>query len=121
MNDGKRDPLGKGGRNDWLSTVTPLPQPRPAPTAGGGQTGETPRQPSGRAVTKVTVELPAGLAERLRNAVYWLSGPPERLTVAGVVVEAVNARVDELEASHNEGRPFKPRPERIRTGRPVGS
>ena len=41
--------------------------------------------------SRITVELPAELVEECRDAVVFLSGPPDRLTMAGLVREALRA------------------------------
>jgi hypothetical protein len=59
----------------------------------------------GKAV-RLTVIVGADLAERARNAVDALQGPPMRLRLARLLHLAVQARVTELERAHNGGSPF---------------
>ena len=61
---------------------------------------------------RLTVTLPSGLLDRLRNAVYWTPA----LTLAGLIDDAVEAKLLELEAQNGE--PFPARIEELKGGRP---
>lgn len=105
-----RNPLGEGA-DGWLTDVAPLP----------GEQPQTVPQPRRQRKEKLTIDLPVELADRIRNTVYWLNGPPQRLTLARLFEEALSVRVRELEEAHNDGQPFETRPEQLKGGRPLGS
>jgi centromere-binding protein ParB len=69
---------------------------------------------------RVTADVDADVLDRARNAVWQLTGPPERLTMAELVEQAVRREVERLEAKHNDGVPFPPRSAQLRAGRPLG-
>lgn len=81
----------------------------------------TPAPSTRRPKERATFHVPADLLEQARNAVYWLSGPPERLTLAGLVERALAVELKRLHDQHNKGEPFPERHEQLRGGRPVGS
>lgn len=54
----------------------------------------------------VGLRLNAETHERIRNAVFWLG---QGLTIAGIVEEATEKAIAELERQHNGGKPFKER------------
>ncbi len=60
---------------------------------------------------RVSFHLTEDLAERLRNAVYQLSGPPYRLTMAALAESALRREVVRLEQEANGGEPFPTRRE----------
>ena len=68
---------------------------------------------------KLTVELPAALVERLRDVAFWLSGPPQQLTLARITERALFREIQRLEEEHNEGRPFETRTRPLKVGRPI--
>ena len=70
---------------------------------------------------RATFHLPDDLLNRVRNAVFWLSGPPVRQTLGALVEEALSKHMDRLEKKHNGGKPFKQRWAENRGGRPLGS
>ncbi len=74
-------------------------------------------------VTKVraTFHLPQQLLEEARNTVYWLSGPPTRLTLADLAATALRKEIERLKKKHNGGQDFEQRGEDLRGGRPIGS
>ena len=61
---------------------------------------------------KATFHLPVALVEEARAAVFALAGPPERLTLAGLVERALRAELD-------RGEPFAAPDAPLRTGRPM--
>ena len=62
----------------------------------------------------LSTQLSVGLLAELRSCVVSLSGPPERLTISGLVERAVRQEVVRLRKKRNAGRPFSkpgsPRP-----------
>ena len=70
---------------------------------------------------RFTVHLDVELVDRVRNAVYWLSGPPERLTISELVDKALRVQLKKLERKHNKGEPFKRRGSELTGGRPIGT
>jgi hypothetical protein len=65
------------------------------------------------ATEKITIPFPEDLIERARNAAYW-----DRLTLAGIVVQALAEALDRME--QERGEPYPPRIGELRGGRPVG-
>jgi len=70
--------------------------------------------------TRATFHLPQDLLERARDTVYWLSGPPTRLTLTDLVTEALTRELRRLEKAHNDGNRYEERDEELRGGRPGG-
>lgn len=70
--------------------------------------------------TRVSFHLTESLAERVRNTVYHLSGPPRRLNMAKIAEEALAAVCKKYEREQNGGKPFPQREEELVGGRPVG-
>jgi len=70
---------------------------------------------------KVPFNLPCDLAERVRDAVYALSGPPYCLSLAAFAEQALRAELARLEREANKGRQFMARAGRLRPGRRLGS
>jgi hypothetical protein len=68
---------------------------------------------------KITFALPKELIESCRDAVDYLSGPPVRLTLAGLVERALKRELDRLQREHGQGNPFPTRAGTLRTGRPM--
>ncbi len=112
--------------NDVLGTGGDDPQRRPPASTSTGSTARTstssatsparPRPAKGR----VTVSVDAGVLDRARNAVWQLAGPPEHLTMATLVEQAIRREVERLERKHNDGAPFPERSAQLRVGRPLG-
>jgi hypothetical protein len=63
----------------------------------------------------IRVYLPADLAERIKNAVYWTPG----LTLGGLAQDALRKAVMQLERDRNKGQPFIPRKGELKRGRPL--
>lgn len=63
-------------------------------------------------MVRLTVNLPADLADHMRDAVYWTPG----LTLAWFIASSVRASLAELETT-NRG-PFPKRARQLRAGRP---
>lgn len=70
---------------------------------------------------RATFHLPADLVDECRNAVVWLAGPQERLTMARLAENALRSELDRLRRKHTKGKPFPERTEELRGGRPIGS
>jgi hypothetical protein len=65
--------------------------------------------------------LAPDLVERARNAVDFLAGPPERLTLSGLVARALEAELERLSRKYRNGGAFPRRPGELRRGsRPKG-
>ena len=81
--------------------------------------GEPPSRPVGKA--RATFHLPASLLDEMRNTVVALSGPPHRLTMSKLAVNALRRELDRLR--RDGGRPnkaYSQRAEEVTRGRPVG-
>lgn len=75
----------------------------------------TAEEPARSAATeKITTPFPADLIERIRNAAYW-----ERLTLTGIIVQAVAEAIARME--QERGEPYPPRKGELKGGRPIGS
>ncbi len=61
---------------------------------------------------RMTVSLPTDLLERVRDAAYWTTGS----TMAGLISAALEDLLQDLESRN--GRPFAPRLQNLRPGRP---
>ena len=70
---------------------------------------------------RVSFHLTDALAERVRNAVYYLSGPPHRLTMASLAEAALVRELTRLEREGNAGKPFPKRGSELVGGRPIGA
>lgn len=68
---------------------------------------------------RATFHLPAALVEDAKNAVVALSGPPVRLTLAGLVRDALARELERLRNAHHKGKPWPPRAAPLVGGRPV--
>jgi len=109
------------------SEERPTPPSKPRRSAS---TRSTPRaktngskapEPSRPKKVRSTYHLPEDLVEELRNAALFLAGPPEFLTLSGLVESALRREVERLRKKHHKGKPFPQRPHDLRGGRPVGS
>lgn len=117
---------GLGG--DWMDDVLGAgedQQRRPPPaSARTSSTSRTSRSaatsPARPTKSRVTVGVDAALVERARNAVWQLAGPPEHLTMATLVEQAIRREVERLERKHHDGTPFPERAAELRVGRPLG-
>lgn len=77
--------------------------------------------PSRKPKVRATFHLPADLVNECRNAVVWLAGPPERLTMARLAENALRSEIFRLRKKYTKGKPFPERTEELRGGRPIGS
>ncbi|HVD02059.1 MAG TPA: hypothetical protein VNG93_13070 [Candidatus Dormibacteraeota bacterium] len=74
------------------------------------------------AKVRATFLLPAELMNEARNTVVALSGPPQRLTLARLIENALRQEIDRLReerAGRMRGMEFPQRDEEVRTGRPI--
>jgi hypothetical protein len=68
---------------------------------------------------RATFHLPEALFEEARDAVVQLSGPPVRLTLAGLAETALRRELDRLKKLHNGGKDFPRRKGELKGGRPI--
>lgn len=82
-----------------------------------------PPPPATKSAAKVrtTFILPEDLSEELRDAVVYLAGPPERMTLAALAEHALRRELERLRAKHRGGKPFPRRDADLKGGRPIGS
>ena len=115
------DELLPGPETEQRVPQRPHPSPRPA--------SRTARRPRGSALgpyhaladlpegwlptdpSKVHLDLhvDAALAEDVKDAAAYLSGPPTHLNLSRLAERALRREVDRLAAEHHGGRPFPPR------------
>ena len=69
---------------------------------------------------RATFHLPGQLFEEARDAVVHLSGPPLRLTLAGLAENALRRELARIRRAYNDGKEFPRRRTAVRSGRPVG-
>jgi hypothetical protein len=80
----------------------------------------TSRKPAnGSKRTKLTVELPKELVEKLRDAAFWLSGPPHQLTLTAITEQALLHELERIQQQLNEGKEFDTRTSPLKVGRPI--
>ena len=70
---------------------------------------------------KLTSEVPAELRREVSDAVDFLSGPPERLTLTAFVTAALASELQRLKKIHRRGEPFPQRQGELKRGRRLGS
>lgn len=63
--------------------------------------------------SRLTINLPVDLIERIKNTVYWTPG----ITMSSLTEVALKKTVDSLEKENGE--PFPQRTEELKPGRPV--
>jgi len=95
------------GRNA-LDELLPGPGGSSSALGAGLGVGAGPAEDGPKA--RITLRLPAGLLEAVRDAATHLAGPPNYLTIAALAERALRAELDRLGTDHNHGRPFPPRP-----------
>ena len=64
----------------------------------------------------LTVYIAPDLLERARDAVDFLSGPPERLTFTLLLELALKREIGRLAKKHHGGEPFPKRAQQLRRG-----
>jgi hypothetical protein len=102
------------------TSLTPARR-REAPRATTAPKSKTRTALPERQNTRVTFHLPPELVDEARNAVVALSGPPVRLTLAGLVRDALRRELDRLNKEHHAGKPWPRRAGELVGGRPIGS
>jgi hypothetical protein len=109
----RRTGLGVNPLDALLDVDGPEPEP-------GRAEAEEPVEDHPRKV-RATYHLPEEVVEGLRDTAMHLAGPPEYLTLSGLVEGALRKELERLQKKHNQGQPFPRRPHDLRGGRPVGS
>ena len=70
---------------------------------------------------RATFHLTEETFDAVRDCVVALSGPPHRLTLSGFAEDAFRVKLEALQKTANEGKPFPKRDGELRGGRPIGS
>ena len=70
---------------------------------------------------RATFHLTEETFDLVRDCVMALSGPPHRLTLSGFAEDAFRVKLQVLQKTANEGKPFPKRDGELRGGRPLGS
>ena len=124
----RRPTIGRDPLDALLTPTVAAPKETPAPAT---RKASTPSRKTEKAVvppstptassrsTRVTYALPADLVAETRNAVVALAGPPERLTLSGLVVSALRKELERLRKAHNAGEPFSGSGKALKGGRPL--
>ncbi len=94
---------------DLARDASKAPQPQPQPATKSA------------AKVRTTFILPEDLSEELRDAVVYLAGPPERMTLAALAEHALRHELERLRSKHRGGKPFPRRDADLKGGRPIGS
>lgn len=127
----RRPTIGRDPLDALLTPTVPAPAERPArkPATASRKTERAPVPPArptassrpteAARVVRVTYALPAELVAETRNAVVALAGPPERLTLSGLVVSALRKELERLRKAHNAGEPFSGSGTALKGGRPL--
>lgn len=68
---------------------------------------------------RATFHIPADLFDEVRDAVYHLSGPPLRLTLAAFADHAFRLYLVDLKKTANKGKAFPKRGGELKGGRPL--
>jgi hypothetical protein len=111
-----------------LDAIIPSTPPKPAkePKAKTS-TPQSEKQPMSAPAhersqkVRATFHIPEHLLNELRDCVVYLSGPPERLTLASLAERALEAELRRLRKKHTAGEAFPKRDGALRGGRPIGS
>ncbi len=117
--------------DDPLDVVVPAAQPKHTPSAQAPAPASRARDPRGRKAVadrpsadrkiRATIHLPVDLLDEARDATVFLSGPPARLTLAGLTEHALRQEVARLKKLYNKGKNFPKRSVDLKGGRPIGS
>ncbi len=75
--------------------------------------------PTKRKRVRATFHVDEELFDQCRDAVFALSGPPHRLTLASYVEKALRDELERLRKQENKGRPFPKRSGELRGGPPM--
>lgn len=101
---------------------TPSAPKETTETKSAGKKSKPAKKPlkgEGERKTRVSFHLTEALADRVRNTVYHLSGPPHRLNMAKIAEEALEAVCKKYERDQNSGNLFPQRDEDLVGGRQV--
>lgn len=105
-----------------VESPMPAPEPRPKPAEtkparpmprGNAEPDGPPAGGAKAGRQKLTVHLPADLAERVKNAAYW----NPRLTIAGIAEQGIKGVIERVEREH--GGRYPPRDGELIGGRPI--
>lgn len=110
----RRRTIGENPLDALVPPSRPAARPREAPTRRG-----KPRPAAPARAVRATFHLPAALVDTAKNAAVALSGPPLRLTLAGLVREALTRELERLQKTHHGGKPWPVRSAPLVGGRPV--
>lgn len=88
-----------------------LPEPPPPAVNTDRQSAVT--TPAKRGKQKLTVHLPAELADRVKNAAYW----NPKLTIGGIAEQGIKSAIEKYEREH--GGKYPPRDGELIGGRPI--
>ncbi len=91
----------------------------PRSRSGANMRSQAKSAPYSPTKTKVPFNLPAELADEVRDVVFALSGPPHCLSLALFGENALRIELARLKEIENRGRRFPHRPGRIKPGRRV--
>ena len=86
---------------------------------GGGNKSMSDQAPTKRKRVRATFHVDEELFDQCRDAVFALSGPPHRLTLASYVEKALRDELERLRKQENKGRPFPKRSGDLRGGPPM--
>jgi hypothetical protein len=70
---------------------------------------------------RATIYLSADVLDEARNAAVYLAGYPARLTLTGLIDNAVRAELQRLKDRYLDGKDFPSRQEDLRGGRPIAA
>ena len=121
-------------RKEDEATVSAAKKPRKSPAgrkpsvrksqvaAARDDASQDEEAPAQRELTvKTTLYLPKEISEGCRDAVIYLAGHPEYLTLTTLIERALRNELERLQATYTEGKPFPQRRRELRAGRPFGS
>lgn len=130
-------PKGKGAAKKKAAPKAKRPKKASARTQGKGRGGTggggnaSPKPPAQAAAVsgrvdrqRVTFMVDSALMEQVRDVAYWLSGPPEQLTLREFAEEALSRELVRLKRKHKKSHPdgFPPRGKgKLKGGRPISS
>jgi hypothetical protein len=96
-----------------LRAAAPATEPKQPQRGRSGRSTQPPQR--GRVVppaaaparaVRATFHLPAALVDEAKNAVVALSGPPWRLTLAGLMRDALAREIERLKDAYHAGEPW---------------
>lgn len=104
-----RKQAAKKPRDKQAAAPAPTPEPSADKAARKSQT------------VKTTLYLPQEISEGCRDAVIYLAGHPEYLTLTTLIENALRRELDRLKDRYTDGKPFPTRRRELRAGRPLGT